>query len=278
MKKRVVAVLLIGIMMSFSACGKPEPAPTPAPQPAETESTVETEESKEEEKKEITVSFSDAHEELMDEEDAKRVLCNFDYQNVTVEIPEYPEAAEKINNRFEQIVIGNRNTAEQFKDWAKEELEFRAEDEWNPYEIGSLYEAKRVDENIISIQEIYYEYTGGAHPNGYQVGYNFDAKTGELLDLSNAFQDPEDLKMAFRSFLEEELKKDEYADRLYPDYEFDPACVDDIMTNDTWFLDENGITFVCNEYIIGPHAAGVFLFTMPYDAYGKLLNEAYLPE
>lgn len=278
MKIRLVVVLL-GIMFILGACGQQE-APAPETQ-AETESAsseqaAETE--SEEEAKEITVKLTDEKEELKDKDDKDLVLVHYDYQKVEVTIPGNESAASKINGVFAQQIIGNRNTCEQYMQWAKEDKEFRPEGEWNPYEVGLSYECARADRKVISIIADYYDYTGGAHPNGNRGGLTFDTATGNELTLDKAFRDTEDLKIAFRSFLEEELKKQEYKERLFPDFEFDTSLVDDIMTDSTWYLSKDGIVFICNEYILGPHAAGIFTFTMPYGEYGDLLNEAYLPE
>lgn len=276
MKKRLV-VFLLCIACILGACGQQD-APA-AESKTETESTASAETAEtESEEKEITVKITDGKEEFKDKDDKDLVLVHYNYQNVEVTIPGNESAASRINGVFEQQIIGNRNTCEQYMKWSKEDKEFRGDDGWNPYEVGLYYECARADEKVISIIAEYYDFTGGAHPNGNRGGMTFDTATGNELTLDKAFKDTEDLKIAFRSFLEEELKKPEMKDALFSDFEFDTSIVDDIMTDSTWYLSKEGIVFICNEYIIGPHASGVFTFTMPYDEYGKLLNEAYLPE
>ncbi len=277
MNKRLI-IALLGAVFVLGACGQQE-APAAEPK-AETESAAseQSAETESEEAEEITVRITDESEELKDKDEKDLVLVHYDYQKVEVSIPGNESAASRINGVFEQQIIGNRNTCEQYMEWAKEDKAYRAEGEWNPYEVGLSYECARADGKVISFVADYYDFTGGAHPNGNRGGLTFDTATGNELTLDKAFKDTEDLKIAFRSFLEEEIKKEEYKERLFSDFEFDTSIVDDIMTDDTWYLSKDGIVFICNEYIIGPHAAGIFTFTLPYKEYGNLLNEAYLPE
>ena len=58
---------------------------------------------------------------------------------------------------------------------------------------------------------------------------------------------------------------------FYEDYE---ESIGDILTEETWYLGEDGFHIIVNEYIIAPHAAGILDFVIPYGE-ADFLKEEY---
>ena len=57
---------------------------------------------------------------------------------------------------------------------------------------------------------------------------------------------------------------------FYDDYE---DKIGDALTEDTWYLGNDGLHIIVNEYIIAPHAAGSFDFVIPYEEADFLKDE-----
>ena len=49
------------------------------------------------------------------------------------------------------------------------------------------------------------------------------------------------------------------------------------MLDDVWYFDAEGITVICNTYLIAPYAAGDIRLTVPYAELTSLLDAKYFP-
>ena len=83
--------------------------------------------------------------------------------------------------------FGKWAAAEEFHEivtWAEEHYTFLQTEgiEWyGPYAL-ELDCAVYQTEHIVSVSGTYYSYTGGAHPNTWMLGWNYDLETGEFFD------------------------------------------------------------------------------------------------
>ena len=156
---------------------------------------------------------------------------------------------------------------------AQEDYKGRSEEErayWEGYGLGMSYMPERLDEKVISLVENNDEYTGGAHPNNWRYAQNFDPNTGRRLTLKDITTD----EKAAITFINQELLKQtnkyEYKEYFFEGYE---KNIKDILTEDTWYLSDNGFVVISNEYIISPHAVGILEFTIPYEVFPYLKKE-----
>ena len=84
--------------------------------------------------------------------------------------------------------FGKWARAEEFHEivsWAEEQYASMTAEgiEWfAPYALELDCTVYQTD-HIISVSGIYYSYTGGAHPNTWRLGWNYDLETGEFMDL-----------------------------------------------------------------------------------------------
>lgn len=279
MKKKWASVWIAGLLtLSVAGCGKEE-APVPQTETAqetvqETEENTETQEAEREEA-EFSVTVTDmVEQEERDEED--KLLLTYSYNSVQVTIPENQEAQDKINAFFEEQETAYQDTIQEYIQFAKEDLEMRKDDpelleSWNGYDVGTTYSVMRADDKVVSVVVDGYEYTGGAHPNSMRSAYTFDTQTGEKLSLAAAVRDLDDAQAETTEFLTKKLKEQE--ENLLEDYQ---NYIQDILTDNTWYLDQEGFHIIINEYIVSPHSTGIQEMVMPYGEYDILKSE-YLP-
>ena len=173
-------------------------------------------------------------------------------------------AAAVFNEKF-----GKWAAAEEFPEFvasAREDLALRREGDaqWMPYELTldcTVYQTDR----IISVAGLYYSYTGGAHPNTWQLGWNFDLEEGvffgsEVLADGTELQEVvggEIIRQA-RLPLEDGTVPAEW---YWEDYE-------DIIANwvsYTVSFDAEGMVVTFSPYELAPYAAGPQTFRLSYD-------------
>lgn len=137
--------------------------------------------------------------------------------------------------------------------------------------VTSVYQT----EHLVSVAGSYYSYTGGAHPNTWQLGWNFDLETG-------AFFAPEDLAAdgaAFQAAIHQELIRQ--AEEVAAEYDTAPEQFfwedyRDILAN--WssyavFFDADGMTVVFSPYELACYAAGTQVFFVTYEWLEPHLSE-----
>lgn len=186
-------------------------------------------------------------------------------------------AAAAFNEKF-----GKWAAAEEFPEFvtsAEEDLALRREwdTQWMPYELTldcTVYQTDR----IISVAGLYYSYTGGAHPNTWQLGWNFDLEEGiffgpELLTDGTELQEAvsgEIIRQAQLPLEDGTVPAEWY----WEDYK---AIIAN-WTSYTVSFDEEGMEVIFSPYELAPYAAGPQTFRLSYEwlephlsAHGRVL-------
>ena len=174
--------------------------------------------------------------------------------------------------------FGKWAAAEEFHEivsWAAEDLAFRREEgmEWyTPYTLEldcTVYQT----EHLVSVSGIYYSYTGGAHPNTWQLGWNFDLQTGEFFDPELLAEGTELQEAVTAELIRQAQTPDEDGyvpvEMYWEDYEA-------IMANWACYavtFDEAGMNVVFSAYELAPYAAGPQEFHVPYELLEPYLND-----
>ena len=174
--------------------------------------------------------------------------------------------------------FGKWAAAEEFHEivsWAAEDLAFRREEgmEWyTPYTLEldcSVYQT----EHLISVSGIYYSYTGGAHSNTWQLGWNFDLQTGEFFAPELLAEGTELQEAVTAELIRQAQTPDEDGyvptEMYWEDYEA-------IMANWACYavtFDEAGMNVVFSAYELAPYAAGPQEFCVPYGLLEPYLND-----
>ena len=139
-----------------------------------------------------------------------------------------------------------------------------------------------------------YSQLGGAHPSTFFAGKNYDTKTGSELTLQDVVANYDDVYQYVLDELAKNEKQPENENCYFDGYEdtvkemfygnsdFESA-VTDANSEETglypmpafsvqWYLGDDGLNILFNDYDIAPYAYGPSLVTIPYDS-GLIVSE-----
>lgn len=180
------------------------------------------------------------------------------------------EASQAINEYIRNFNLHGMSV-EDAKKWAEEDYITRGKDNWYGYDMETVFSLNRADETVISFLVSASSYMGGAHPNTLEAALNFDPETGKRLTLADVTTDEKTAVKEIVNAILQQTKQEKYSGMFFEGYE---SSVGDLLTEDTWYLGEDGFHIIGNEYIISPHAAGILNFMIPYAEAG-FLKEKY---
>lgn len=187
---------------------------------------------------------------------------------------------------------------------AKEEYSYNAEDLKNmveenesaavPFALESTVLKKRADDKVVSYLRESYSQLGGAHPSTYFAGKNYDTKTGSELTLQDVVTNYDDVYQYVLDELAKNEKQPENENCYFDGYEDtvkemfygnsdSESAVTDANSEETglypmpassvqWYLGDDGLNILFNDYDIAPYAYGPSLVTIPYDS-GLIVSE-----
>ncbi len=300
--RQLILAFFIGIILICNGCGRKETSQKENNEKVNTEETetnadfeeqtgqaqeeavAENGEVEEEKAAGVQAETSSIREQQIKNTD-NETLLTMKANMIYVTVPGNQEAEDAINRFFADRYASWQDTVNTYREMAEQDFEtwcaMKSEDNgeegssqeggqeeaigpgsWNSYELDRTYRVMRADEEIISIVEDDYEYTGGAHGNAVRVAYNFDAQTGKRMTLEEVASDLDEIRQKSVAYLGEKLPESKVAEELFGDY---ANHLEDILTDSTWYLDRNGLHVICNEYIITPHSAGILDFLLPYE-------------
>ncbi len=108
-------------------------------------------------------------------------------------------------------------------------------------------------------------YSGGAHGYYNEIYKVFDLKNKKAISQNEIFQNPNDKfwnDILMKNFTDKDQKE--------------MLLVDKIELNDNFYFDNQGITFVYNQYEITAYAAGVVNITIPFSSIKEKLKPEFL--
>lgn len=283
-RQRILAVLLAGSMVMTAGCGSrkgltEEPAPADRGEETETaggQDGPENPESSENGEGSEGVPQIRFVQKTADDydENSGQWLLHVEYQMA--------EATGGSDEVEQAVLEWSESQADEIEGLRKSYALAAAEDgasaesfDYYRSSITQQLEISRVDSRVISLIERNSEYTGGAHGSYGSDGVTFDAKSGEILELSDLLTDTDGFQEKAEEFILGRLSERE-AEGLFPDYE---NTIRQMWKNDPdWYLDAAGITFSFDPYLLGPWAMGEVMVTVPYDELRDCMAEAYMPE
>lgn len=202
---------------------------------------------------------------------------------------DYPALAAALNadavgeyNEFEDMVD---EALTEVREWYKE---MDPENFYGGFYITRDVTVKRADPSILSIFLYETQYAGGAHGIYGNTSLNYDAQTGERLNLEDVLTSTDGLNDVIKTGLEKK-----YADEpdLFLDLEGslshytagDVPEDQDITDEDylfpyTWALNGEGLELYFGPYDLTAYAAGDQSVVLRYDEYPDLFVEKYLPD
>lgn len=217
------------------------------------------------------VTFTDFSQKITDEETGD-ILLDVQENCPVISLPGNETAQENMNKVFEQqhtmnqtVIKEDKNSAEKaYEELTEEDMEY-----WNGYGFGCTYETIYASPEILSIKAVSYEWQGTPHPNTWTSAYCFDVSTGKLLTLADVFENQAEAKKIVEQHILDTVTADPYKDGLLEDYE---SYISDILTNDVFYFNEQGLVVICNPYLITAYAAGTIEIEVPYEDLTEVLK------
>jgi hypothetical protein len=179
------------------------------------------------------------------------------------------------NEKFEGIPDGG--DFKEMADWAKEDYQAFPEDfaqNRAPYSDDMGYTFWQTD-HLVSISGACYSYSGGAHPNSVELGWNFDLDAGSFVEPVTIATD----QQAFQDAVAQEIIRQ--ADAMAADNGMAPAeffweNYQEIAAewpNYAVYFDASGMTVTFSAYEMACYAAGAQSFTLSDSFLSPYLND-----
>ncbi len=228
-----------------------------------------------------------------DPAEGEELILDFSYDMPRLLFEERPQVAEKINELLATVeetfytgqdyglrlqFIGYNAMLEAAEDnfaWVRE-----YQVDGHTLELSDCLSAKvsRLDDNMLSILYSDVSYTGGAHGSYGSFGYTFDLQSGEMLRLEQLSSDPAGLT----EFLVQTMLEIADADPNFPiEDSFLPAggreeAFRNLLREGAWYFDRDGLVIFSTLYELGPYAAGIAEFPIPYEKLAGKIDARYL--
>lgn len=272
MKQRMVALLLV-ICLLCTACAGTDKKNT----------ETETPQGQDEEQQEgqagavPEISYTDYSQECVDE-DTGTVVLKIEENCPVITLPGNEDAQNFMNRAFEQQHAKNEIRQENCFSKADDAFSGLTEGEqgqWSNYRYSYMYETMYASKNILSLKASQVEEMGEEQPYQDVVAYTFYVPEGKLLTLSDVFSDEKAVREIAAQYIQEKVNSPEYAKYLLEDYE---SYVYDILTEDDFYFNEQGMVIICNPNLLTEYAAGVIEITVPYEALKDVMDEKICKE
>ena len=230
--------------------------------------------------------------EAFDPAEGKEKILSFSWDQVQVLSNDWPEAAERMTETLAEMEDAwyTGGSVEDGYDYGYNGMLEIAEDNFGfAAEYGGPMELEadrtvsvvHADSDYCAFLIGTYYFTGGVHGNYSSEAVCFDARTGERLTLDELSDDPE----ALRARLLEQMLKlaEEDRDGYYSevlsltapaDYE---AAFAALLREGSWYPGRDAFYVFSTLYELGPYAAGIAEFAIPYESLAGILDERWIP-
>ena len=295
-----IFVLLLTVIMSVSLCActlldrfknvelpplptaLPEVTPTPEPtQPPET--PVPASDTPHVLANHIVVGITESTQEFFDQQNGTQKILTFSYETPAVYIEGREKAGEAINEYIARLTetyitgndygVGTADGLNVMLEMAQDNYYIAVEQKLDlPLEFASdmSVKLKRLDENSVNLVYTSYIFTGGAHGNYGDRAYVFDSESGELLTLEKLTDSADKLTSYLSEYMMKLISEDKeqyYSQRMPEGYLMDLSpeeAVKALVRDGSWYFDNEGMCIFSDPYEIGPYAAGIVEFHIPY--------------
>jgi len=314
MRKKLLALIMAGLVLGLSACAATEKDAGDTDQVQSEQEDSEKEESKEpSQSEEIVEKEPEATPEPTKEPDETKepevdepvtevprepgsgylqVSVDYTYDSyldqiqymyghfatLQLEDTRYPALTETINSFNAERTQTEQEWLDELETYAIDDFaEFGEESFFGPYVHENDMYVRRGDDQVLSVMTHNYDYVGGAHGGRYYTGCSFDVQTGKQILFEDVIVDKSGLAQALATELQEKYWDLEYTE----DYWLD--MLDSYVTTEpmdykpefVWTLDYDGVTFYFGNYELVAYAFGTQEVTLSYSEYPQLLNSYY---
>ena len=173
-----------------------------------------------------------------------------------------------INNKLRSDIMDFYNKSQ---DEAKNYLKDNPDNE-GQFIANTNFDVKKNSNNMLSIVVTYTKYSGGAHNEYENIGYNIYMKNGEFLNLNNLFKDGTDYKSVINSEIRNQI---EGLAKQNPDneqiYQFST-----IKDNQKFYIQDDNLVIFFDLYEIAPYPAGIPEFKINIKDINHILKNEYI--
>jgi hypothetical protein len=280
--KMISILLCAALVLSLAGCGDEPIATTATTIPTTQETTVETTtEATEPEYVDTSVAYHAPMSAISmplvthtSQAADGTTLLTYTYQNMTLFLQEVL-IADDIFLDYQNRLNKSHTSARDLNTAAT--TAYTGQADWQPYELQVQYHPMRFDEMALSFLVYETIFEGNARGNSGYTSVTYDLLTGQALgirDILVADYSADDLV----ELIVQGLAEYEKQEMLFPDYA--QLISDMFSTNrptENWYFAKDGLCFFFNSYEIAPYSSGTLISTVPYDALGGLLKDAYFP-
>lgn len=264
-----------------------EPEQTPGPEPSSVP---------EEASARVTVSFTRNAQEAYDPQDGSQLILSFSYDSPRVNIEGRDDASEKINETLGLLdetyytgndygfgtAMGYNMMLELAQDNYSYVVNSNAEGMSLELSASRTVSVDRADGAVLCLSYNNYEFTGGVHGNYGSSFYSFDTETGERLTLDMLSDDGNMLRAALMDHMVAAVSEDKdgyYSERIYPELTGDALdeALSALLRDGAWGFTEDGLMIMSSLYELGPYAAGMTEFIIPYAELEGVIDAKWLP-
>lgn len=289
-KKRIVAAGL-AVIMALTAVGCHQTSKEDTAQTTVKENKEEKDTSKEQIKKEETEKkvlhpyiHTDSVSGYVNSADGG-VQINYSLKTGGLvlsdeEATAYPELNQALTLEYDTLKKSTQEDLNNLKESAEEMVEYMQGDdnmqliaEYAPYVL-------RADENVVSYEQFYDDYYGGAHGYHSYAGFTFDTKTGKKLDLYDVITGEESVKAGIIQELKNKYaSEDGLVENNTPEEDAD-TFFEYVDSKDqsgavAWSLGADRLNIYYNPYNIGSWALGIVSVSLPFEKYPDAVKEEY---
>lgn len=270
MKRKKLIALCVLACMGLGGCGTQETSGEESVNDVQVQEDIKSEENKQ-----WNVTYQ-AENDVITAEDGTEIY-RYEYSYPVVKSAGNESASLEITKDLEKSKTEFIEGSKVNREVAKEMYDDKEEDErqdFQAYDEYGYYSAKRQDSKVISFSKTIWSYLGGAHGAHCTTGVNYDSSTGKVLTLDDIFENKEEALNSIKAYILKQCEYPHYKERLFEDYE---QYIDEVLSEEYWYLGIEGFHVISNEYMLGSYAAGEFEFLIPYSEVPGL-KEDYQPE
>ena len=291
MKKKRIAAAGLAVIMALTAAGchqtsKEDTAQTTVKENKEEKDTSKEQIEKEETEKKVLHPYihTDSVSGYVNSADGN-VQINYSLKTGGLvlsdeEAAAYPELDQALTLEYDTLKKSTQEDMNNLKESAEEMVEYMQGDdnmqliaEYAPYVL-------RADENVVSYEQFYDDYYGGAHGYHSYAGFTFDTKTGKKLDLYDVITGEESVKAGIIQELKNKYaSEDGLVENNTPEEDAD-AFFEYVDSKDqsgavAWSLGADRLNIYYNPYNIGSWALGIVSVSLPFEKYPDAVKEEY---
>ena len=232
-----------------------------------------------------------------DPAEQKELILTFSYDMPRIYAEELPEAAARINESLatveETFYTGSSYEGQVGYPGFSTMLEAAEDNYTYVYETGGSglpleltdtlsAQVRLLSEDVLSIIYAETNYMGGAHGSYGATAYVFDMRSGEPLSLDRLSEDSDGLRDYLTGELLALYQADEdgyYSERISEDFLPEGGIEEALralLRDGSWYLDREGMRIFSDLYELGPYAAGVVEFEIPYERLAEHVDARWL--